>query len=374
MRILMLTFEFYPEKHGGVGHAVMNLARGLIAEGHLVHIVVLSAKKLGAVNKRYVIDGIEVTRITFPKIPKIGIVLGILEMFVIELYRKRDFNLVISHRLWDLGVCGGFIGKCLKIPSIAIAHGASDTEIAEFSHLKMFLNKIAVKLNTAIVTTNSYYQKMIGDWAHRCVFVIPNIVEVKYPDYQILIQDRSNQILCICNDIEGYKPIQKGLDVSISAMRFIDNAQLIVLGDGQERSKYEELATKLGVRHKVQFVGRVAPSEVESFMLKSKCLFYPSRYEGLAMAVLEAMSLGLPVICTQSGGLIDVAINKETAIVVEPDNPRALAEAFKELIKDDDLRKTIVKKARELVAQRASKEAVIHSFVTLARQVGAVIE
>jgi glycosyltransferase involved in cell wall biosynthesis len=64
----------------------------------------------------------------------------------------------------------------------------------------------------------------------------------------------------------------------------------------------------------------------------------PSVYEGLAIALIEAMALGRPAVVTRAGGLTEVVEHGKQGLVVDPGDPKGLADAIISLLRDPDLR------------------------------------
>lgn len=92
----------------------------------------------------------------------------------------------------------------------------------------------------------------------------------------------------------------KGLDVALRALSGLKGYEwtLDVLGEGSERGNLEALAEELGIGERVRFLGDKDRPEVERHMAGSSCLIFPSYSEGMGLVVLEALSVGLPVIAS----------------------------------------------------------------------------
>jgi glycosyltransferase involved in cell wall biosynthesis len=94
------------------------------------------------------------------------------------------------------------------------------------------------------------------------------------------------------------------------------------------------MASGLGVQDGVDFLGEVPPVCVASLLDASTLVIVPSRSEGFGLVALEAAHRGRPVIATRVGGLPEVVVHGETGIVVEPEDPSAIARAVVELLGD----------------------------------------
>ena len=123
---------------------------------------------------------------------------------------------------------------------------------------------------------------------------------------------------------------QKGVDVAIRALREIDDAQLVVLGEGPQRAELERLARELDVS--VYLPGRVP--DVTEWLRRASMLVHPARWEGFGLALLEAMLAGLPVVATNVSSIPEIVVDGETGVLVGPDDPSALAAAVNRVLRD----------------------------------------
>jgi glycosyltransferase involved in cell wall biosynthesis len=118
---------------------------------------------------------------------------------------------------------------------------------------------------------------------------------------------------------------QKGVDVAVRAFAAVrsrhPDVELVVLGEGPERGALESLAQELGVR--VRLPGRVP--DVAAWLRRAALLVHPVRWEGFGLAVLEAMVAGVPVVASRVSSLPELVADGETGVLVEPDDPAALA-------------------------------------------------
>ncbi|MCV9967815.1 glycosyltransferase [Pararhizobium sp. BT-229] len=99
-------------------------------------------------------------------------------------------------------------------------------------------------------------------------------------------------------------------------------AVLLLVGSGEERANVEALSTELNLNDAVRFLGH--RSDVADIMAIADLFVLPSRFEGLPLVVLEAMSLGVPVVATRIGGTIE-ALGETHAYFAEPNDPSELA-------------------------------------------------
>jgi glycosyltransferase involved in cell wall biosynthesis len=118
-------------------------------------------------------------------------------------------------------------------------------------------------------------------------------------------------VLCVARLIE-----RKGQKHLIEAVRRLYdsgiNVNLSLIGEGDSRANYEKHVRHLGIQDYVQFIGYVPREEIASYYQASHVFVLPSYNEGMALAVLEAMAAGLPLVVTRTGGteeLVDHGVN-----------------------------------------------------------------
>jgi glycogen(starch) synthase len=130
----------------------------------------------------------------------------------------------------------------------------------------------------------------------------------------------------------------KGFDVAIAAMsqlrRLVPAVRLVVGGDGPEAAALQERVRELGLGDRVVFAGPVAPGDVPAFLTRASVVVMPSRAEGFGLVALEAAAVGRPVVAARVGGLPEVIESEKTGLLVEPDQPAALAQAVFRLLSD----------------------------------------
>lgn len=128
----------------------------------------------------------------------------------------------------------------------------------------------------------------------------------------------------------------KAPDVLLRAWHIVRHrhkeAVLIIVGEGSNRSRVEQQVEALGLAGSVDLVGRVPRFRIPELIDSSWFLVLPSRSEGLGLVVLEAMCRGRPVVGTSVGGIPELVKSGETGLLVEPEEPDALADAIVSLL------------------------------------------
>jgi len=136
------------------------------------------------------------------------------------------------------------------------------------------------------------------------------------------------------------------------------DARFVVAGDGELRAELEALARPLGDRF--EFLG--ARDDVPGLLASFEVFAYPSRFEGLCLAVIEAQAAGVPVAATPVGGIPENVVDGVTGLLVPPRDPAALAAAINRLLEDSG---GFAEAARKRVFERYSRQRMIDRTLAL---------
>ena len=114
-------------------------------------------------------------------------------------------------------------------------------------------------------------------------------------------------------------------------------ARLSIAGSGPEATALAALAQELGVADRVRFTGRLDREQMAALYRDADLMLNPSRVDNMPNAILEALASGLPVVTSDVGGIPYIVRQRQTAMMVAPDDPRAMADAAHELLADRGL-------------------------------------
>jgi len=158
-------------------------------------------------------------------------------------------------------------------------------------------------------------------------------------------------LLCL-----GRAVAQKGFDVALRAFARLagryPQARLVVAGDGEALPVLVQLAEALQIADRVDFMGWVAPPDVPALINRCAVVVMPSRYEPFGLVALQAGQLARPVVASRVDGLSEVVVDRETGLLVEPEDSEALAGAIARLLDHPELAERMGQAGR-----RRSREA-----------------
>jgi glycosyltransferase involved in cell wall biosynthesis len=160
---------------------------------------------------------------------------------------------------------------------------------------------------------------------------------------------------------------EKGFDVLVEAWsgvaREIDDAHLIILGDGLERGALTTAARKAGVAERITFVGDSA--EVPSYLATSKVFVLPSRHEGMANALLEAMAAGRACLASDIRANAAVIQSGVNGLLFKSEDPADLTVQLVRLLQDDAYRTRLGAAAQQTIIRQYSIDAVARRYLRL---------
>lgn len=115
------------------------------------------------------------------------------------------------------------------------------------------------------------------------------------------------------------------------------------------------LIESLGLKERIAFPGWVAEDDLPSLYSLAEALIFPSIYEGFGLPIIEAQACGCPVVTSASGSMPEVSGG--AALLVDPRNPEAIADAVEQLVTDPTLREKLVAKGLAWAARLTWEDA-----------------
>jgi len=147
----------------------------------------------------------------------------------------------------------------------------------------------------------------------------------------------------------------------------VPGARVVLAGEGPERARLEAEAKRLGVGDAVIFLGH--RDDVLTVLAALDLFAFPSLWEGLPMALLEAMTLAKPSVAARGVGIDDLVTDDVTGLLVEPRDAAGLAAAARRLLRDKETAERLGEAARRLVLRRHTLGRIAQDTDRLYRRV-----
>ncbi|WAT18942.1 glycosyltransferase family 4 protein [Aurantiacibacter sp. MUD11] len=188
------------------------------------------------------------------------------------------------------------------------------------------------------------------------------------PDGQVLedLPDRAGQpasILWVGRMVE-WKRVDRLVDAFAILRTQGHEVQLVLAGDGPERSSLEQRVADAGLEDHVTFTGWVDSDQRSALMKTASVFAIPSEAnENLPMAALEASGHALPIVGSAVSGLPEIVEHDGSGLLIENIDPASLADALKTILTRPDLAEAMGIRAREIVRQRFSMNAMVEGYI-----------
>ncbi len=189
-------------------------------------------------------------------------------------------------------------------------------------------------------------QRRSGIPPHKCTVLYLSLPDPKLELNGSECRRDENRVVCV-----GRLHPFKGQDVLLKSIAKIKDrcphATFEFVGDGPFRAECEQLAAKLGIADRCDFLGRVPHDQVLLRMGSASVAVVPSRFECFGLVNIESLAMGTPVVASDVGGIGEIFKDGEEGFLVPADDPDALAERLAKLLNDAELRKRMSEKAIE---------------------------
>lgn len=295
----------------------------------------------------------------------------------------RELGVTHVHAPWaDLNAVTGLLAsRLLRVPFTVEAR-------AHDIHRKTYLHGLRERfLYADLIITNSdynlrYLKNMLGPGREGKIKRIYNCLPLEPFPYQRPrdIRDRPVRILSVARLIE-----QKGIDILLHAcaeLRRRDIDFRVVVAGGPEEGCEAHAEYLAGVRRdlelqdRVEFAGEKSLPEISGYHRWADLFVLPCRISGdgsrdiTPNALIEAMASGLPCISTTVTAIPEIIDDGEDGLLVEPEEPTAIAGAITVLLSDPGRRKAMGERARNKVAARFDAQRNAQAFMDAFRSVG----
>jgi len=156
------------------------------------------------------------------------------------------------------------------------------------------------------------------------------------------------------------KALEVLVETTAELVKRLPKVRCVIVGDGSLRGEVEQCVKDLGMQDYVLMTG--TRMDVPELLSAFDVFVLSSRTEGLPVSLLEAMAAGRPIASTRVGGIPEVVTDRKEALLVEPGDPHALADAIVEIVSDPRLAAELARNAEERVGAEYSIAATVRKL------------
>lgn len=371
MKIGFLTPEYPHPKTGGaggIGASILHLANGLAQHNHQVSILIYGQDE----DEVFVENKITLYRIKNRKVKGLSLLLSSnkISTLINSLYKKKRIE-ILEAPDWT-GITALLKTKC---PIVLRLHG-SDTYFCHLDNRPVkfknkFLEKKAFKKADAIISVSAFTGQLTNTLfkTNKNIVVIPNSISVKKFTPSLDIVDK-NTILYFGTLIR-----KKGaLDLPLifnEVVKKVPNAQLILAGSDSGDIKtgsnstwnlMKPLFTSQAMA-RTNYIGKIPYNEIQEKIQAASICVFPTYAEALPVSWIEAMAMEKPIVASNIGWAKEVITQGVDGLLEAPDNHKAYASKIITLLKNDTLRTTLGKNARQTVLTKFTNDIIAKQSV-----------
>ncbi|MEW5694029.1 MAG: glycogen synthase [Candidatus Hydrogenedentota bacterium] len=380
MKVTFIAREYPPYVYGGAGVHLRYLSEAL---SKLMEVEVRcfgdqDIKEVSKIVKGY--KGWE--RLKKEPIPIFSPALDTISTNLAMVYDKIDSNVVHTHTWY--GHLAGFLVKLLyQIPFVATSHSLEplrpwkEDQLGKGYQLSAWIEKTGLENADRVIAVSNMMKADILKYFNvkeERVAVIHNGIDLNKWKYTPLSDSLKKEYGISDNYIlfVGRPTPQKGMEYLIQAREMIDeNVQMVFGAVGADTKEYEDRMTKIVESKKnIVWIHKLLKEEEYVQLYSSSRVFVcPSIYEPFGIINLEAMACSRPVVASAVGGILEVVIPQKTGILVEPANPKQIADAVNRLLKDRTLAEKMGREGRARVEEYFSWDYIAAQTKKLYEQI-----
>ncbi|WP_203295780.1 N-acetyl-alpha-D-glucosaminyl L-malate synthase BshA [Luteirhabdus pelagi] len=351
---------------GGSGVVATELGLALAEHGHEVHFITYKQPVRLELLSRH----IHFHEVSVPDYP---------------LFHYQPYELALSSKLVDMvklhkievlhvhyaipHAYAGYMAKQMlkeegiHIPMVTTLHGTDITLVGNHPHYKPAVTFSINKSDVVTSVSESLKEDTLRLFdVNNGIEVVPNFIDVakhsntSYTDCQRdLMAEPNEKIITHISNLRKVKRVVDVIEIFDRIQKKIP-ARLLMVGEGPQKDRCEQLCEEKGIEDKVVFLGN--SSEIDKILCFSDLFLLPSEKESFGLAALEAMASGVPVISSNTGGLPEVNEHGESGFLCEVGDVDNMAKHALEILSSEETLRRFKAQAKEIAKRFDTKKIV----------------
>lgn len=288
---------------------------------------------------------------------------------VVEYLRKNDIQLIHAHLPWA-GVVARLAGRIAAVPVIYTEHN----KLERYHWVTRILNLLTINFLSRLVAVSDDVARSVRKYKPRLKVPLQTIVNgvdtTRFApgaaDGSIVRQQLGippgAPVIGTVAVFRSQKRLELWIEIAAMIRKRIPGTHFILVGDGPYREKLVLKVAALKMEECLHFAG--VQTDVRPYMAAFDLYMMTSVFEGLPIALLEALACGCPVISTDAGGVKEVIRHDADGMTCPVEQPLMLVDFAIELLNDPQKRKRLSLYAREKIESRFSMEKMVKELET----------
>lgn len=392
----MVTSEF-PPKWGGVGNGVYFQAKVFAERGY--RITVITRKQLKGMKPLHVHPNVEVIEVDWLKLPMF-FTTSFGDHAVKEiLSRGEDYDVLHVHS--NMTLLRRKYYWMLPYPIVSTLHGTwkgerqelrlsyiNPTSLQSLNDLAILMispmfdkyEDYAIELSNAVIVESISEEEAVRRRGVQNIYGRMYRVPAGVDVGSFKPENRDERIFEKYSISGGPKLLtvtrlagRKGMDLLLESFarvrREVEDAVLVVVGEGPQEMKLRRLSRSLGVEDATYFLGSVPFEDLKKLYATSDLFVFHSRWEGQGLVILEAMASGTPCVSSNVGGVREMILEGIDGYYVEVGDTEGMAKRIVELLKDPDRRSEMARRGMERIRKEWSWQRIAERYDVIYREV-----
>lgn len=349
----------YPT-YGGSGVVATELGKALAATGRYeVHFITYDQPtRLDFFNENLFYHKVDIKKYPLFKYPPYELALA---SSMVNVVKNEELDLLHVHYAIPHASAAYMAREILKaqginIPFVTTLHGTDITLVGKEETLEPVVS-FSINQSDAVTSVSASLKAQTKEYFHinedTDIQVIPNFIDLerfkkqKKDHFKTAICPNGERLLIHISNMRKVKRAQDVLRI-FDILRKEMPCKLLMVGDGPERGRLEEICYEIKACHDVRFLGKL--EEIEEILSVSDLFIMPSEKESFGLAALEAMACEVPVISSNIGGLPELNIQGVTGFMSEVGDVEDMAKNALHILQEENLpnfKKNAVARANE---------------------------
>ncbi len=340
-----------------------HLAKGFAGAGHQV-LVILDADKQEKKELLFSQESIPGVLIHWVRKPKSRFSVIFLAQDLIRAIRRFRPDIIHVNYLWTHFFISALAAKWIRAAIVGVAHGWDILVVPRHPWRRWFQRRM-LWLADRIILTAKYFTDILDTVPSRKQVYFPRTIDtdrfhpgIETHDLQKQYGEKIVTAIARLYDTKAYDKLLQAFKIVIDK---VPNAQLLVIGDGPEKSNLLRLQTKLELERSVHFLGKVPNVKIASYLNAAKVEAHGFAMPALGISHLEAMACATPVVTYTGDARYEGVLS---AFTIEE-----IAQSIIKVLQDDRFARELGQKAYQYVNKNYSLEAGVQKTLTLYKEI-----
>lgn len=366
MRIGITCYPVY----GGSGVVATELGRALATRGHEIHFIAYSLPfRLSKVTENIYFHEVSVNRYPLFDFPPYALSLTS-KMVDVAKYEALDLlhvHYAIPHATSAVLARDILEKESRSLPVVTTLHGTDITIVGQDASYSPVVN-YSINASDGVTAVSNFLRQETYDAfdIEVPIKVIPNFIDTEHfrrlekEHFRSAICEPGQKVVVHVSNFRRVKNVSHVVEVFHRILQEGISAKLLLVGDGPDRSNVEQLTRDLGIQGAVRFLGKQDP--VQEILSIADLFLLTSGSESFGLAPLEAMACGVPVVCSDVGGLPELVEGSEAGFLCPLGDIHAFAKACIKVLTDDSLHAEMAQHAREYAVRHYDTHAIVVQY------------